>query len=508
MSGGRLLRIGIDLGPGRPTAVLVGADGRILARCGCPAAPSDPAGTVRRLLAGVLPPDPGPVRAVVSCPGPADLLGDPRVLDRVGVLRIGAPATTGVPPLTGWPGDLAGAVRGPVAVVGGGYLHDGSEIAPLDTGAIGAFARRCAGEVAAVAVAAVSGNLDPGHEQRAAGLLGAVLGPDVPVVTAHGYGGVGLLERENTAVLDAALARRAGALTAALAGELAAVAGPDAELYLMDGGGHVLSPELAAAHPVLMLGAPHATARAGTARLTGSPTLVVLDSGAEGLRIGGLDDGLVPDTGTFREVRGIRLAVRTDRVVHVQPDRSAGPAVLLGRVRAGIVRVGAALGGAPVAVAGTADVVPVPPEARRPADAEWAIAYGAATAEASATVDRLFRFADGSLADGVRLARRSARDGAVLAGADPRRVRIGTVREMAMTYVPMPCVRLRVTATGPLVDPAGTGTTVGATTGEPQGEPPGETTGAAAGAVAGATPRETPGAAAGESLGDTTGETR
>ncbi|MEU6700877.1 hydantoinase/oxoprolinase [Pseudonocardia sp. NPDC046786] len=460
MSAGRLPRIGIDLGPGPATAVLVGADGRIVARCARPGDPDDPAGTVRELLAGLRPPGGGPLRVVVSCPGPADLLGDPGVLDRVGVLRIGAPATTGVPPLTGWPTDLAGAVCGPVAVVGGGYLHDGSEIAPLDIGAIGAFARRCAGPVAAgpvaaVAVAAVSGHLDPGHEQRAAAVLGAVLGPDVPVVTAHGYGGVGLLERENTAVLDAALARRAGALT----GALAAAAGPDAELFLMDGGGHVLGPDVAAAHPVLMVGARHATARAGTARLTGSPTLVVLDSRPDGLRIGGLDDGLVPDTGTFREVRGIRLAVRTDRVVHLRPDGDAGPAVLLERVRAGIVRVGAALGDAPVAVAGTPGPVPLPSEARRPADAEWAAAYGAATAEASATVDRLFRFADGSLAEGVRLARRAARDGAVRAGADPRRVRIGAVREMAMTYVPMPCVRLRVTATGPLVDPAGTGET-------------------------------------------------
>lgn len=481
MSGTRLLRTGIDLGPGPATAVLVGADDRILARCTLPAdsaglteprdplapadlagptdltAPAASAGLVRRLLTELLPPDPGPVRAVVSCPGPADLLGDPTVLDRVGVLRIGAPATTGVPPLTGWPDDLTDAVCGPVAVVGGGYLHDGSEIAPLDTGAIGAFARRCAGRVAAVAVAAVSGHLDPGHEQRAAALLGAVLGPQVPVVAAHTYGGVGLLERENTVVFDAALTRRAGALTAALAGELAAVAGPDAELYLMDGGGHVLSPDVAAAHPLLLLGAPHATTRAGAARLTGSPTLVVLDTRADGMRIGGLDGGLVPDTGTFREVRGVRLAVRTDRVVHVRPDAAVGRAALLDRVRAGILRVGAALGDAPVAVAGTPGTVPVPPEAVRPADAESAAAYGAATAEASATVDRLFRFADGSLDEGVRLARRAARDGAVRAGADPRRVRVGAVREMAMTYVPMPCVRLRVTATGPLVDPSATG---------------------------------------------------
>lgn len=461
-AGPGLLRVGLDLGPGPATAVLVDEDDRIVARCGptedpgdgVGSDPEDAAATVRRLLAAVLPPGSGPVRAVVSCVGPADGLGVPEALDRVGVLRIGAPATTAVPPLTGWPDDLAAAVRGPVRVVRGGHLHDGAEIAPLDVEAVLAFGELCGSAgVAAVSVAAAASHLDPSHEQRAAALLGAVLGPGVPVVTADGYGGVGLLERENTAIFDAALAGRAGALTAALSAALVGAAGPDAELYLMSGGGHVMSPERAALHPLQLVGAPYATARAGTSRLTGRATLVVVEGRPDGVRIGGLVDGLVPSTGTFREVRGVRLAIRTDRVVHLYPQhRDAGTQAE--RVRAGIERVAAAPGAAPVAVAGRVGSAGLPPAVLTPPEREVAAAYGAATAEASATVDLLFRFADGSLAEGMRMARRAARDGAVRAGADPRRVRVGPVREMAMTYVPMPCVRLGVTATGPLVAPA------------------------------------------------------
>ena len=59
-----------------------------------------------------------------------------RGLRRVGVLRIGAPATTAVPPLADWPADLREAALADARVIGGGHHFDGREIAPLDVAAV------------------------------------------------------------------------------------------------------------------------------------------------------------------------------------------------------------------------------------------------------------------------------------------------------------------------------------------------------------------------------------
>ena len=62
-----------------------------------------------------------------------------RRLQRVAVLRLGAPATRSVPPLLAWPDDLRRAVSAGEAIVGGGSEFDGREIAPFDRDAAARF---------------------------------------------------------------------------------------------------------------------------------------------------------------------------------------------------------------------------------------------------------------------------------------------------------------------------------------------------------------------------------
>ena len=56
----------------------------------------------------------------------------------VGLLRIGAPATLGIPPMTDWTDDIKAVVT-EQTIIGGGYEYDGKEIAPLDEEAAKAF---------------------------------------------------------------------------------------------------------------------------------------------------------------------------------------------------------------------------------------------------------------------------------------------------------------------------------------------------------------------------------
>ena len=52
----------------------------------------------------------------------------------IGVLRLGAPATVGIPPMVDWAEDLK-KIAVKTAVIGGGFEYDGKELAPLDEAA-------------------------------------------------------------------------------------------------------------------------------------------------------------------------------------------------------------------------------------------------------------------------------------------------------------------------------------------------------------------------------------
>ena len=96
------------------------------------------------------------------------------------------------------------------------------------------------------------------------------------------------------------------------------------------------------------------------------------------------------------------------------------------------------------------DEIPGVSEVIRPRHQSVANAYGAGIAEASGSVDRVYSYDASSREDCLDDARQLATDAAVRAGADPDRVRITTVTEVPMTYVPGGGCRVMVKAAGPL----------------------------------------------------------
>ncbi|MGY6653591.1 hydantoinase/oxoprolinase N-terminal domain-containing protein [Amycolatopsis sp. TRM77291] len=369
---------------------------------------------------------------------------------RVGVLRIGAPAATALPPLAGWPVTVSRAIAGPVTMVRGGHEYDGRASAPLDLDSVAEFARGCAGNVHAVAVAAVHGLESPDHELRAAAVLADVLGPDVPVIRGGETEALGLLERENTAVLDAALARIARARIDEL-GDVVRVHNPDTDLYVVRGDGTALPALDAQRHATAFAGATRAAVTQGAARLAGVPSAVVVEATADHVVVGTTVAGLLPESGLHREIAGVRIGSRVPRLTIV--DRG-GP--FMARLLAAIARARYGFDEIPIVIVGEgvgalADPAGIP--VLRPPDGDLAAAVGAATAEAAGSVDRIFWQGAGGREDSVARARRLARDAAIRAGADPRTLRETPVKEALMTYVPVPAARLQVTAVGPLLEP-------------------------------------------------------
>ena len=107
-----------------------------------------------------------------------------------------------------------------------------------------------------------------------------------------------------------------------------------------------------------------------------------------------------------------------------------------------------------LAVGGGSHLVPAQiegiSEVIRPQNHAVANAYGAAIAEASGTVDRVFRYEEQGRAQCLEVARRLAMDAAVRSGADPDQVRITAMAEIPLTYVPGRACRVQVKAAGPL----------------------------------------------------------
>ena len=132
-----------------------------------------------------------------------------RGLSQTAVIRLSMPATQLLPPLVDCPDEFREAIGNHIYMVRGGNEFDGREISPLDWAGIRDAAKEIRGRgVRAIAVCGVFSPVDPAHELEAARLIKDVA-PDVRVCMSHENGRMGLLERENAAVLNACLGETA-----------------------------------------------------------------------------------------------------------------------------------------------------------------------------------------------------------------------------------------------------------------------------------------------------------
>jgi N-methylhydantoinase A/oxoprolinase/acetone carboxylase beta subunit len=162
-----------------------------------------------------------------------------RDLSRVAAVRIGLPASASLPPFCDWPQDLAHLVRGEVFMLEGGHDYDGRPLVPFDETGMRQAARRIRDSgIRSVAVAAIFAPLDPSCEDRAQMILREEC-PDAAVTLSHVLGRIGLLERENAALLNAALVDLARVTVSGFTRAIAA-SGITAPLFLTQNDGTVM----------------------------------------------------------------------------------------------------------------------------------------------------------------------------------------------------------------------------------------------------------------------------
>ncbi len=238
-----------------------------------------------------------------------------RKLHRVAVIRIGAPATLGVRPMFEWPADLTAVVAAGATVVAGGIEFDGRDLSPFDDEAVAAFLGSVAGRCDGVAITSVFAPVSPRHELLAAEIVKRELG-EVPVSLSHEIGSVGLLERENATVLNAALAGVAGDVARAL-GQALAAHNLSPVTFFAQNDGTLMALDHALRYPVLTIGSGPANSIRGAAFLTGRTDALVADVGGTSTDVGVLVNGFPRESSQGVEIGGIRTNFRMPDLVTI-----------------------------------------------------------------------------------------------------------------------------------------------------------------------------------------------
>jgi N-methylhydantoinase A/oxoprolinase/acetone carboxylase beta subunit len=311
-------RLGIDVGGTNTDAVILDRADRVLAKAKVPCTPDITGGITAAIDAVLRAPDVDAGRithVMLGTTHATNAVLERRHLHKVAVVRIGGPATHGVRPMFEWPGDLAGAVAVGAAIVGGGIEFDGRDLAPFDGEALAAFLGGVAGRADGVAITSVFAPVSPRHELLAAEIVKAELG-EVHVSLSHEIGSVGLLERENATILNAALVGVARDVAGAVQGALATHRLRPVTFFAQNDG-TLMALDHALRYPVLTIGSGPANSVRGAAFLTGNSDSLVVDVGGTSTDVGVLVNGFPRESSQGVEIGGILTNFRMPDLVTI-----------------------------------------------------------------------------------------------------------------------------------------------------------------------------------------------
>lgn len=237
-------------------------------------------------------------------------------LARIGLVRIGAPATAGIPPMVDWPADIQEIVQESV-IIRGGFEFDGKELAPLDVDAARAFFTRMKGQVQSIAISCAFSTIRSDHEQQIAALCREVMGEDVHISVSSEIGSMGLIERENATILNAALYQVAERFTEGFARSLADQGITNAEIYLSQNDGTLMTMEHARKYPILTIACGPTNSIRGASYLSKIKNAVVIDVGGTTTDFGVIQNGFPRESSVAVTIGGVRTNFRMPDIVSI-----------------------------------------------------------------------------------------------------------------------------------------------------------------------------------------------
>lgn len=235
----------------------------------------------------------------------------------IGILRIGAPATLGILPMVDWAEDIQKIAVGS-AVVGGGFEYDGKELAPFDEAAARTFFLEMKEKgVKSIAISCVFSTVRNDHELAAAKLCRQVMGDDVHVSISSEIGSMGLIERENATILNAALWQVAERFTEGFARSLAEEGITNADVYLSQNDGTLMTMEHARRYPILTIACGPTNSIRGASYLSSLKDAIVIDVGGTTTDLGVIQNGFPRESSVAVTIGGVRTNFRMPDVVSI-----------------------------------------------------------------------------------------------------------------------------------------------------------------------------------------------
>ncbi len=230
------------------------------------------------------------------------------------VVRLGLPATRGLPPFIDWPERLRAVLGDHVYLCHGGHEFDGRLISPIDHDELRAAAHDIVSKgVGSVAVASVFSPVDDSFEAEARDVL-VDEAPELDISLSSEIGRLGLLERENAAVVNACLRPLAERTVSGLIGALVEL-GLDCPLHVSQNDGTLMSADFARRYPVATFASGPTNSMRGAAFLSGIRDGVVIDVGGTTSDVGVLVHGFPREASTAVSVAGVRTNFRMPDVL-------------------------------------------------------------------------------------------------------------------------------------------------------------------------------------------------
>ncbi|KQL50474.1 hydantoinase subunit beta [Heyndrickxia shackletonii] len=238
-------------------------------------------------------------------------------LAQVGVIRLGYPATASVLPYTAWPKDMIEKLSGNYALVHGGYEYDGQILSELDEQEIKTILGEWQDKVESIAIVGVFSSIKNDQELMVRDMIHEVYGEEFPVSCSSLIGSVGLIERENATILNAALCKVIETTTNGFVQALEEEGIFDAEVYLCQNDGTLMSIEYAKQFPILTIACGPTNSIRGASYLASIKNTMVLDVGGTTSDIGVLQDGFPRESSVAVEVGDIRTNFRMPDIISV-----------------------------------------------------------------------------------------------------------------------------------------------------------------------------------------------
>ena len=311
-------RIGIDVGSTHTDAVIM--DGKdIIATFKAPTSTDIASGIVtaaKTVLIDSRMPGSSIAAVMIGTTQFTNAVVQRRGLARVAALRVGAQSTSALPPFYDWPLDLEEAVKGHAAMINGGHEFDGKPIRAFDEKAFNAV---CDAIVRAgldsLSVCSMFSSVNPETElwikqQTTKRRLMQF------VSLSSELGGIGIYQRENATLLNAALMPLAASTIQAFRsafGEL----GLSAQLFISQNDGTLMEADFATRYPVLTISSGPTNSMRGAAHLTGLTEAMVIDVGGTTSDVGMLMNGFPRRSGIEVEIGGVLTNFRMPDVLAI-----------------------------------------------------------------------------------------------------------------------------------------------------------------------------------------------